>query len=71
MLKMRSLPFNVSVSIAAICHGSSASMTGIAVSLSNEAVSHRGQSLGGKSCVPEDMIGIIKGAALLCDWNAA
>lgn len=70
-------PFNISVTIAAICYGSSTSMAHIAVSFSNEAVSVRGQSLSGESCAPKDGIGIIEGAIdSICptnpnpDWNA-
>lgn len=61
---------NISLKIAPIYHHSSTSIAYIAVSVSNEAVSRRGQSLGGESCAPEDMIGISEETALSCDWNA-
>lgn len=68
--KWGSPPFNISVTIAAICHGSGAGVAHVAVSLSNKAASRRGQSLGGESRAPEDRIGVIEGAALSRDRNA-
>lgn len=58
--KWGSAPFNISVTIAAICHGSGAGVAHAAVSLSNKAASHGGQ----------DGIEVIEGAALSRDRNA-
>lgn len=66
---MRLSPLNISVTIAAICHGSGAGVAHVAVSLSNKAVLHGGQSLAGESRARGDGIGVIEGAALWRDRN--